>query len=67
MEKSLEKIGEILNRELPKLKSEYNVSTLEIFGSFVRNEQIPGSDLDVLVTFTSSSNLFQNKTYNCFA
>jgi predicted nucleotidyltransferase len=59
MEKDLKKISAILKRELPKLKSEFNVATLEIFGSFVRNEQKPDSDLDILVTFSIVPNLFQ--------
>lgn len=33
------------------LRSRYGVRSLAIFGSFVRGEQQPGSDLDVLVEF----------------
>ena len=34
MEKDLKKISAIWKRELPKLRSVFNVATLEIFGSF---------------------------------
>ena len=36
---------------LAELCKEYGVARLEIFGSFVRGDAGPGSDLDVLVTF----------------
>ncbi|GAG77159.1 unnamed protein product, partial [marine sediment metagenome] len=38
MKKDLKNISAILKSELPKLRSEFKVATLEIFGSFVRNE-----------------------------
>ena len=40
-----------LRERLPELASKYHVRSLEVFGSYVRNEQTPESDLDVLVTF----------------
>lgn len=48
-----------LKKELPKLKLQYNVATLEVFGSFVRNEQNANSDLDVLVSFSKAPSLFK--------
>ncbi|MCH7799744.1 MAG: nucleotidyltransferase domain-containing protein [Planctomycetes bacterium] len=36
---------------LAELCEEYGVACLEIFGSFVRGDAAPGSDLDLLVTF----------------
>ncbi|NJL27473.1 MAG: nucleotidyltransferase family protein [Thermoanaerobaculia bacterium] len=45
-------IRDRLRRELPRLAEEYHVATLGIFGSYVRHEQHPGSDLDLLVTFS---------------
>ncbi len=36
---------------LAKLCAEYNVSRLELFGSLVRGDASPASDVDVLVTF----------------
>jgi predicted nucleotidyltransferase len=35
----------------PILRDNFSVDTLEIFGSYVREEQTEKSDLDVLVTF----------------
>jgi len=35
----------------PYLNKVYSVSSLEIFGSFVRHEQNNNSDLDILVSF----------------
>ncbi|MCA9732582.1 nucleotidyltransferase family protein [candidate division KSB1 bacterium] len=59
MEKNLEHIQTILHKELQKLKVEFNVATLDIFGSYVRNEQNARSDLDVLVTFAKTPDLLQ--------
>lgn len=33
--------------------------SLEVFGSYVRDEQTPESDLDVLVTFEQAPGLFE--------
>ena len=44
---------------LPVLRERYRVRTLEVFGSSVRGEARPGSDLDVLVTFDETSTLFE--------
>lgn len=40
-----------LSELLPIIREKYNVDTLEIFGSYVHNENDAGSDLDILVTF----------------
>jgi len=48
-----------LKEELPLLTAQYYVSTLEVFGSYVRNEQTPKSDLDILVTFSQAPSLFK--------
>jgi uncharacterized protein len=40
-----------LRQQLPLLADRYGVQSLGVFGSFVRNEQRPDSDLDLLVTF----------------
>ena len=48
-----------LRQHLPDLSEKYHVRTLEVFGSYVRDEQTPGSDLDVLVTFDRTPDLFQ--------
>ena len=41
-----------LRLELPRLRREYSVFSLGLFGSYVRGEQRKGSDLDVLVEFS---------------
>lgn len=40
-----------LRHLLPYLRERYHVSSLRVFGAYVRGEQRPGSDLDILVTF----------------
>ena len=46
-----------LRQHLPELAEKYRVRSLEVFGSYVRNEQTPDSDLDVLVTFDKAPGL----------
>jgi predicted nucleotidyltransferase len=41
------------------LRREFGVRNLAIFGSYVRGEQHPGSDLDVLVEFDRVPSLFR--------
>ncbi len=36
----------------------YHIAELGVFGSYVRNEQRPESDLDVLVAFSETPSLF---------
>lgn len=48
-----------LNQQLPTLSERYNVQTLGVFGSYIRQEQRPGSDLDILVTFTETPSLLK--------
>ena len=38
----------------------FGVKRLGLFGSFVRGEQHPGSDIDLLVDFESKLKTFQN-------
>ena len=59
MKKQIENFTSILSRELSRIKSRYNVATLEVFGSFIRDEQTENSDLDILITFTKSPSLFK--------
>src|SRR5258706_16434111 len=48
-----------LRQLLPELAKDYHVDTLEVFGSYVRDEQSPKSDLDVLVTFSKTPGLLE--------
>ena len=59
MNMDLSTISSILNKELPRLQSEFNLESLGLFGSFVRNEPRSGSDLDILVTFSEAPTLIQ--------
>lgn len=42
---------ELLRAEKARMKREYGVVSLALFGSAVRNESGPGSDIDILVCF----------------
>jgi predicted nucleotidyltransferase len=53
-----ERFRTILRKELPTLAARFGVASLGLFGSFVRRENRPGSDLDVLVSFVDPPGLF---------
>ena len=55
--RTLHDIRQQLHDELPYLRGHYHVDQLGICGSYVRNEQRPDSDVDVLVTFTETPGL----------
>ena len=59
MKNELKNITTKLREELPILRSQYNVTSIELFGSFVRNKQRANSDLDILVTFSQAPSLFK--------
>mgnify|MGYP001582466815 FL=1 len=48
-----------LRTHLPRLMAQYRMKSLELFGSYVRNEQNADSDLDVLVEFDEAPSLFE--------
>ena len=48
---TLDELRTALRALLPSLEREYGVSSIEIFGSYVRGEQDEESDLDLLVEF----------------
>lgn len=52
------RLAALLKDRLPRLRRQYGIGTLEIFGSYARNEHRSDSDLDVLVTFTRTPTLF---------
>lgn len=57
--KTLAQIKSRLRRQKSKLASRYTVKELGIFGSYVRGEQRPGSDLDVLIDFEEYPSLLE--------
>lgn len=50
-EDALSSVLSILRRMLPNLKKDHGVRELAVFGSFVRGDQGPKSDVDILVDF----------------
>ncbi len=48
-----------LQNQLPHLQGKHHVDTLQLFGSYVRDEQTPASDLDILVAFTETPSLLE--------
>jgi predicted nucleotidyltransferase len=50
--KTLNEIKEILQAQKPYLYEEYGVTELGVFGSYVRGEQRPDSDIDILIVLT---------------
>jgi hypothetical protein len=59
MQKDIAQFREILRRELPSLALRYHVASLGLFGSYVRHENRPDSDLDVLITFSEAPSLLR--------
>ena len=58
-ERPVDRYRRTLRQHLPELAEKYHVRTLEVFGSYVRDEQTPESDLDVLVTFDKTPSLLK--------
>lgn len=59
MQNELNKILLRLRELLPIITINYDVSSIEIFGSYVRNEQTLDSDLDLLVSFNKIPSLIK--------
>lgn len=51
VEKTLTELRAALRDQLPELHHRYGLRSIEVFGSYVRGEQRPDSDLDLLVEF----------------
>ena len=54
---TLADIKQALHDEMPYLRERYHVDQIGICGSFVRGDQTPESDVDLLVTFTETPDL----------
>ncbi len=65
--KSLEQIKSQIGTLKPTLQEKFNVKTIEIFGSYARNEASEKSDIDLLVTYSTKeydhSTVFALKNY----
>jgi predicted nucleotidyltransferase len=55
----LREIQHRLRTSLPELRNQYHISSLGLFGSYVRGEQQRQSDLDILVDFEITPTLLQ--------
>jgi predicted nucleotidyltransferase len=56
---NLTQLMQMLQEQLPLLAEQYRVEALGVFGSYVRDEQSPDSDLDLLVTFHEPPSLLR--------
>ena len=56
--KEIERIKNELRKNLPFLRDKYKVKEIGIFGSFVKGEQRKRSDVDILVDFYETIDLF---------
>ncbi|HSQ48387.1 MAG TPA: nucleotidyltransferase family protein [Candidatus Deferrimicrobiaceae bacterium] len=56
---TLKEIKSTIETIKPKLKEQYKVKTIGVFGSYVRGEENKKSDVDVLVEFEEPIGLFE--------
>jgi predicted nucleotidyltransferase len=56
--KNIEEIKKILNENQPIIMKKFKVKEIGIFGSYVRSENKPKSDLDLLVEFNDPVGFF---------
>ena len=65
MVQSKEDIISAIDENKDKIRS-FGIKSLGIFGSFVREEQRPESDIDLLAEFERESKTFDNFIHACF-
>ena len=56
---SIDAFRQVLRSELPFLKARWGVASLELFGSRLRGDARPDSDLDLLVSFERPPSLLR--------
>jgi len=56
---TIENVKEAINKSKKFLKEKYKIKSIRIFGSFVRHEEATNSDIDILVEFYSSPDIFE--------
>ncbi|MBL1214475.1 MAG: nucleotidyltransferase family protein [Ignavibacteriae bacterium] len=59
MKKDIDQILKTLQNLIPTLKEKYEISSIEVFRSYVNNLQKKNSDLDLLVTFKRTPGLLK--------
>ncbi|MFV2067128.1 MAG: nucleotidyltransferase family protein [Pirellulales bacterium] len=57
--RDIDELRRILRQHLPLLRGRYGVESLGLFGSYVRGEAGPKSDLDLLVRFHQTPGLIR--------
>ena len=57
--KDLREIKQTIGRYKPFLKERFKVKSISVFGSYLRGEQNEESDIDILVEFHSTIDLFE--------
>jgi hypothetical protein len=57
--RNLEEIKKIINEHKPILEERFKINSIGIFGSYVRKSQKKKSDIDVLVGFYETIDLFE--------
>ncbi|GAP22405.1 nucleotidyltransferase family protein [Leptolinea tardivitalis] len=66
MKKNLTDYVKILEALKPLLCENFSISDIAVFGSYARGEEKPESDLDILVTYTKTPDLFDLAALNLF-
>ncbi len=57
--KTRKEVFEILSNNLGRIKVEYGVDKIGVFGSVVRSEQTDISDIDILVEFSKATGMIK--------
>ena len=57
--KNLKEITGTISDHKSFLMEKFKVKSISLFGSYIRNEQTPESDLDILVEFSETIDLFE--------
>lgn len=57
--RSLAEIRQILSAHMPALAQRYRIKSLGVFGSYVRGEARDTSDIDLLVEFSETPDIFK--------
>jgi uncharacterized protein len=55
--KNIDEIIAKLKELKPDIEKKFNITELGVFGSFVRNEQREGSDIDILIDYKDGTSL----------
>jgi len=42
----------------PSLESDYNITEIGLFGSYIRGEEKPDSDIDILINYKAGTSIF---------